>query len=291
MTDKLPENKDDLYFPYPPQEFPSQEQFNAPSMDSFASAMARAHLAITNGQFPNMYSNEHFYDNIQNQHTRFDTPPEHNDVLRDDQNSMQNIKHQQQQEGKHNCHLCDRSFARVYNLKSHIKTHANQRPFECPECHQRFARNHDLNRHIKTHSQVRPHVCEICGRSFARRDALKRHERMNPEGKKIHCIPDPQRSFSARMDPNLVLQNELQANMQSIAMEHVQQQAQAALQLQRHLEEMAVRMNQNELHGHFDAASVISSLALRENEYITPEQALAAVHAMSQQQQQQQSQD
>ncbi|KAJ2998859.1 hypothetical protein HDV02_003969 [Globomyces sp. JEL0801] len=265
MTDKLPENKDDLYFPYPPQEFPSQEQFNAPSIDSFASAMARAHLAITNGQFPNMYSNEHFYDNIQNQHTRFDTPPEHNDVLRDDQNSMQNIKHQQQQEGKHNCHLCDRSFA--------------------------SSRNHDLNRHIKTHSQVRPHVCEICGRSFARRDALKRHERMNPEGKKIHCIPDPQRSFSARMDPNLVLQNELQANMQSIAMEHVQQQAQAALQLQRHLEEMAVRMNQNELHGHFDAASVISSLALRENEYITPEQALAAVHAMSQQQQQQQSQD
>ena len=87
------------------------------------------------------------------------------------------------------CPDCGRQFSRMYNLKSHIKTHKDIRPFQCPHCELAFSRNHDLTRHVKTHSTLRPHVCSSCGRSFARRDALLRHERIKTEGKKLHCVP------------------------------------------------------------------------------------------------------
>ncbi|KAJ3121398.1 hypothetical protein HK098_003738 [Nowakowskiella sp. JEL0407] len=94
-------------------------------------------------------------------------------------------------DGKYVCTTCKRAFSRLYNLKSHIRTHQNHRPYECPACNMKFTRNHDLNRHLKTHSKDRPHSCQACGRSFARRDALRRHERMDPEGKKVHCVINP----------------------------------------------------------------------------------------------------
>ncbi|KAI8824338.1 uncharacterized protein EV422DRAFT_519807 [Fimicolochytrium jonesii] len=92
-------------------------------------------------------------------------------------------------DGRYPCTHCERSFSRHYNLKSHLRTHENHRPFECTVCDLRFTRNHDLNRHMKTHSRERPHVCSGCGRKFARRDALRRHERMDSEGKRAHCVP------------------------------------------------------------------------------------------------------
>ncbi|KAI9206033.1 uncharacterized protein BJ171DRAFT_498448 [Polychytrium aggregatum] len=91
-------------------------------------------------------------------------------------------------EFKHFCPTCNRAFSRAYNLKSHIRTHHDHRPYVCHVCQLRFTRNHDLSRHLRTHSKEKSHSCEQCGRMFARRDALRRHELMNPEGKKIHCV-------------------------------------------------------------------------------------------------------
>ncbi|KAI8853297.1 hypothetical protein BC829DRAFT_360092 [Chytridium lagenaria] len=63
--------------------------------------------------------------------------------------------------GKYKCELCPRTFSRLYNLNSHVKTHSDQRPFECKHCDQRFARKHDLNRHMKRHSNEKPHCCNV----------------------------------------------------------------------------------------------------------------------------------
>ncbi|KAF9438672.1 hypothetical protein BGZ76_006045 [Entomortierella beljakovae] len=70
---------------------------------------------------------------------------------------------------------CDKVFARLYNLKSHSRTHTDERPFVCDNCQLAFARNHDLKRHIKIHIGDKSFLCNGCGKSFSRLDALRRH--------------------------------------------------------------------------------------------------------------------
>jgi rubrerythrin len=51
-------------------------------------------------------------------------------------------------EPKYECPSCGRIFSRLYNLKSHIRSHQNYRPFKCLLCPASFTRNHDLNRYF-----------------------------------------------------------------------------------------------------------------------------------------------
>ncbi|CAO1624096.1 unnamed protein product [Parajaminaea phylloscopi] len=77
---------------------------------------------------------------------------------------------------------CGSQFTRQFNLRSHLRSHADERPFKCPApgCDKAFARAHDAKRHHETlHLSVKKHVCEHCQRQFARLDALHRH--LKPE--------------------------------------------------------------------------------------------------------------
>jgi uncharacterized Zn-finger protein len=98
------------------------------------------------------------------------------------------IPFEQDTNKKYKCRLCDRSFSKLYNLRSHEKTHDDVKPFSCSVCDLKFARKHDLTRHFKTHEQSKPFTCENCKKQFSRRDALRRHERMNPVGKLSYCV-------------------------------------------------------------------------------------------------------
>lgn len=53
------------------------------------------------------------------------------------------------------CESCSRGFRRAEHLKRHMKTHTNERPFQCPvsSCSRAFARNDNLKAHIKTHAK------------------------------------------------------------------------------------------------------------------------------------------
>lgn len=84
------------------------------------------------------------------------------------------------------CHLCPKRFTRAYNLRSHLRTHTDERPFVCTICGKAFARQHDRKRHEGLHSGEKKFVCKGnlkaggtwgCGRRFARADALGRHFR------------------------------------------------------------------------------------------------------------------
>ena len=78
---------------------------------------------------------------------------------------------------KHKCHHCATEFTRHHNLKSHLLTHSQEKPFSCQQCQARFRRLHDLKRHAKLHTGEKPHLCNKCGRKFARGDALARHSK------------------------------------------------------------------------------------------------------------------
>lgn len=88
---------------------------------------------------------------------------------------------------KHTCDKCGKLFQKPYNLKSHMKTHSTERPYQCLVCSKTFARLHDRKRHELLHEGVKNFKCEGflkdgstkwgCGKKFARLDALARHFR------------------------------------------------------------------------------------------------------------------
>lgn len=67
---------------------------------------------------------------------------------------------------------CNKAFTRAYNLRSHQRTHTNERPFLCDICGKGFARQHDRKRHEKLHTNEKPFECPGCRKTFARMDAL-----------------------------------------------------------------------------------------------------------------------
>ena len=86
------------------------------------------------------------------------------------------------------CRLCGNTYTRAYNLKSHMRTHTNDRPFSCTVCGKKFARQHDRNRHEISHSDEKQFFCRVedqspsgisegCGKQFGRADALSVHLR------------------------------------------------------------------------------------------------------------------
>ncbi|KAM0715654.1 hypothetical protein Q7P37_009152 [Cladosporium fusiforme] len=93
---------------------------------------------------------------------------------------------QQKHPATFQCNLCPKRFTRAYNLRSHLRTHTDERPFVCTVCGKAFARQHDRKRHEGLHSGEKKFVCRGnlqtnaqwgCGRRFARADALGRHFR------------------------------------------------------------------------------------------------------------------
>ncbi|SCV33624.1 uncharacterized protein FFB14_04610 [Fusarium fujikuroi] len=51
------------------------------------------------------------------------------------------------------CPHCPKVYGKKFNLKSHLQSHTDERPFPCPQCTKAFARQTDLTRHQKTHKE------------------------------------------------------------------------------------------------------------------------------------------
>lgn len=50
------------------------------------------------------------------------------------------------------CHICGRNYARPSTLKTHMRTHTNERPFKCSVCHKTFSQAANLTAHQRVHT-------------------------------------------------------------------------------------------------------------------------------------------
>ncbi|XP_057717656.1 transcription factor E4F1 [Corythoichthys intestinalis] len=78
-------------------------------------------------------------------------------------------------DGRYLCQLCDKTFKTSNILKTHMKTHSDQKNFACELCGNSFRTKGSLIRHNRRHSDERPYQCALCGQSFRESGALTRH--------------------------------------------------------------------------------------------------------------------
>ncbi|XP_051518015.1 telomere zinc finger-associated protein isoform X2 [Myxocyprinus asiaticus] len=59
------------------------------------------------------------------------------------------------QEGRpHFCHICNKTFKAIEQLRVHVRRHKGMRKFECTECGYKFTRQAHLRRHFQIHKRV-----------------------------------------------------------------------------------------------------------------------------------------
>lgn len=91
---------------------------------------------------------------------------------------------------------CHKAFNRPARLEEHIRSHNNERLYECryDNCDKTFLRASHLNHHVKSaHTGVRDYVCDRpgCGKSFVTGSRLRRHIAAHDGQDKHRCTEYP----------------------------------------------------------------------------------------------------
>lgn len=65
---------------------------------------------------------------------------------------------------------CDKSFKKWHNLFDHLRSHAQERPYNCPVngCKHTFSQKSNLNKHMKAHKNKNYHQCAECKETLTR---------------------------------------------------------------------------------------------------------------------------
>lgn len=93
------------------------------------------------------------------------------------------------QDGRYICHLCEKTFKTTNILRTHLKTHSDQKNFSCGLCGTSFRTKGSLIRHNRRHTDERPYRCTLCGQSFRESGALTRHlKSLTPCTEKIRFV-------------------------------------------------------------------------------------------------------
>lgn len=90
------------------------------------------------------------------------------------------------------CHECGQEFHKAINLRYHMASHSDQRPYACETCGSAFKTTKALGAHKKTHKAY-DYECPVCTRSYLTNQLMRNHvEKNHPE----FDLPPPGTVFS-----------------------------------------------------------------------------------------------
>ncbi|XP_066939922.1 zinc finger protein 26-like isoform X5 [Macrobrachium rosenbergii] len=78
---------------------------------------------------------------------------------------------------KNLCYICGKFYPYPSELRLHLRSHFNERPYKCNQCPKTFMKKGDLTYHSRSHTGERPHVCPHCDARFPRPNTLMNHIR------------------------------------------------------------------------------------------------------------------
>lgn len=73
------------------------------------------------------------------------------------------------------CPICGISLFDRTSLKTHMKTHSSERPFQCDVCDASFRHKFDVIVHSRLHTGERPYNCKFCGQTFIANTNMTKH--------------------------------------------------------------------------------------------------------------------
>lgn len=88
---------------------------------------------------------------------------------------------------KYTCPTCNKKWRTSAELKTHIKSHSNIRPYMCEKCGQAYKHKHALEIHIGMHNGINPFQCSFCKKCFTQKGALMRHLPMHTGETPYQC--------------------------------------------------------------------------------------------------------
>ena len=81
----------------------------------------------------------------------------------------------QHEDSKNKCNVCGLKCSTSGKLKIHMRTHTNEKPYQCSFCQSTFKQQSVLKVHEFTHTKKSNHKCDRCGLFFPTKNRLDKH--------------------------------------------------------------------------------------------------------------------
>ena len=79
--------------------------------------------------------------------------------------------------GRLKCTICRRGFNSRSNLRSHMRIHTLEKPFQCKYCKKSFSQSSTLRNHTRLHTGEKPYKCTVCHFAYSQLAGLRAHQK------------------------------------------------------------------------------------------------------------------